>query len=219
MSRSTKADEARPDVADAQGRAAATERTSVPDRVMRSDAKRNREVLIVAAAKAFADRGVDTSLEQIARQAGVGIGTLYRHFPTRHDLIEAVYRQEVEVLCAGGDELLAERPADEALAEWMDRFIRYVAVKRGLVGAMRSVVSADSEIFAYTHKLVVDAVSTLVDAAVAAGTIKPDTDPLDLLRGLSGFCMANDHADWQERAVRLVALLMDGLRYGCPESA
>jgi AcrR family transcriptional regulator len=186
---------------------------------MRSDAKRNREILIVAAAKAFADHGVDTSLEEIARQAGVGIGTLYRHFPTRHDLIEAVYRQEVEILCAGVEELLAERPPDEALAEWMERFVRYVAVKRGLVGAMRSVVSANSEIFAYTHKLVLDAVTTLVDAAVAAGTIKPGTDPVDLLRGLGGFCMVNDQADWQERAVRLVALLMDGLRYGCSKPA
>jgi AcrR family transcriptional regulator len=186
---------------------------------MRSDAKRNRELLIAEAARAFAEHGVDTSLEEIARRAGVGIGTLYRHFPTRHDLIEAVYRQEVEILCGGVDELLAERGADQALAEWMERFIRYVAVKRGLVGAMKSVVSADSEIFAYTHKLVVDAVTKLVDAAVAAGSIKPDTDPLDLLRGLGGFCMNNDQADWQERAVRLVALLMDGLRYGCPKPA
>jgi len=186
---------------------------------LRSDAKRNREILIDTASKVFAERGVDTSLEDIARQAGVGIGTLYRHFPTRHDLIEAVYRQEVEVLCSGIDELLATQPADRALAEWMERFIRHVAVKRGLVGAMKSVVSADSEIFAYTHKLVVDTVTTLVDAAVAAGTIKPDTDPMDLLRGLGGFCQANEQPDWQDRAIRLVALLMDGLRYGCPRSA
>lgn len=188
-------------------------------RSMRSDARRNRERLIAAAAQAFSERGVDTSLEEIARQAGVGIGTLYRHFPTRHELIEAVYRQEVEVLCAGVEELLAERTADNALAEWMERFIRYVAVKRGLVGAMRSVVAADSEIFAYTHKLVVDAVTTLVDAAVTAGTIKAGTDPLDLLRALGGFCSANDQPDWQERAIRLVALLMDGLRYGCSAPA
>ncbi|MGH8963562.1 MAG: TetR/AcrR family transcriptional regulator [Jatrophihabitantaceae bacterium] len=191
----------------------------VAPKAMRSDAKRNREVLIVAAATAFAERGVDTSLEEIARQAGVGIGTLYRHFPTRHDLIEAVYRQEVEILCAGVDELLADRQPDEALAEWMVRFVRYVAIKRGLVGAIKSVVAADSEIFAYTHNLVADSVTKLVDAAVAAGTIKPDTDPLDLLRGLGGFCMANDQPDWQERAVRLVGLLMDGLRYGCAKPA
>jgi AcrR family transcriptional regulator len=186
---------------------------------LRSDAKRNRELLIATAAQAFADHGVETSLEDIARQAGVGIGTLYRHFPTRHDLIEAVYRQEVEILCAGVDQLLAELPPDEALAEWMVRFVRYVAVKRGLVGAMKSVVSADSEVFAYTHKLVTDAIASLVDAAVAAGTIKADTDPLDLLRGLGGFCTANDQEGWQDRAIRLVGLLMDGLRYRAPARA
>lgn len=189
---------------------------AVGGKPLRADAKRNRELLIVVAAAAFADRGVETSLEEIAKQAGVGIGTLYRHFPTRHDLVEAVYRQEVELLCAGVADLLASRPPDQALAEWMQRFIGYAAIKRGLVGAMKSVLSADSEIFAYTHKLVHDAIGSLVDAAVAAGTIRPDADADDLLRGLGGFCMMNDQDGWQDRAARLVLLLMDGLRYGCP---
>ena len=185
-------------------------------KALRSDAKRNRETLIATAAKVFAERGVDSSLEDVAKQAGVGIGTLYRHFPSRHDLIEAVYRQEVEVLCVGVDDLLAAHAPDDALAAWMERFIRYVALKRGLVGAMREVMAADSEIFAYARRLVRDAVATLVDAAITAGTIRPDTDPDDLLSGLGGFCTMGDQEGWQERAVRLVALLMDGLRFGAP---
>ena len=188
----------------------------VSPRSQRADARRNRELLVAAASAAFAERGVDTSLEEIARSAGVGIGTLYRHFPTRYDLVEAVYRNEVELLCGGIDELLAEQPADAALAAWMERFIRYVAVKRGLVGAMKAVVSADAEVFAYTHRLVTDTMGRLVAAAVADGSIRADADPGDLLRGLSGVCMVSDQEGWQERAVRLVALMMDGLRYGAP---
>lgn len=186
-----------------------------PVRPMRSDAKRNRELLIATAATAFGEHGVDTSLEDIARQAGVGIGTLYRHFPTRADLVEAVYRQNVEVLCGGIEELLATRSPDAALAEWMERFIRYVAIKRGLIEVIKSAVSADSEVFAYTHGLITDSITVLVDAAAAAGTIKPDVEPDDVLRGLSGFCLISDHDGWQEQAVRLVEILMDGLRYGC----
>lgn len=190
----------------------------VAARPQRADARRNHDALVGAASTVFAERGVEASLEDVARTAGVGIGTLYRHFPTRHDLIEAVYRNEVERLCAGIDELLAEQPADAALAGWMERFVRYVAVKRGLVGAMKSVMSVDAEVFAYTRALLRETLGRLVEAAVAAGSIRPDADADDLLRGLSGFCMVTDQDGWQERAVRLVELLMDGLRYGAPDS-
>jgi AcrR family transcriptional regulator len=185
---------------------------------VRTDAKRNREQLLVAAADVFAECDASTaSLEEIARRAGVGIGTLYRHFPTRAALIEAVYRHEVELLCGGLDELRERYAPDAALAEWMQRFVGYAAIKRGLMTAMREMLSADSDVFAHCHGLVTQSLSGLVADAVAAGTIRADTDPEDLLRAMSGFCLAGDQVGWQERAQRLVALLMDGLRYGAAQ--
>jgi AcrR family transcriptional regulator len=185
---------------------------------VRTDAKRNREQLLGAAADVFAESDASAaSLEEIARRAGVGIGTLYRHFPTRAALIEAVYRHEVELLCGGLDELREQYAPDAALAEWMQRFVGYAAIKRGMITAMREMLSADSEVFAHCHGVISSALSGLVADAVAAGTIRADTDPEDLLRAMSGFCMAGDQLGWQERAQRLVALLMDGLRYGAAE--
>lgn len=187
---------------------------------MRTDAKRNREQLLVAAADVFAECDASTaSLEEIARRAGVGIGTLYRHFPTRAALIEAVYRHEVELLCSGVAELREQHAPDEALAAWMQRFIGYAAIKRGLMAAMKEMLSADSDVFAHCHGLVTQVMADLVADAVAAGVIRADTDPEDLLRAMSGFCLAGDQAGWQERAQRLVALLMDGLRYRVREDA
>lgn len=183
-------------------------------RPLRADAKRNRDRLVTAAGEVFTERSAETaSLEEIARRAGVGVGTLYRHFPTRGELIEAVYRQEVETLCAGIDKLIAGNPPDVALSLWMERFVRYAARKRGLIDAMRSAVAADSEVFAHTHRLVHEAMAKLVANAVQAGAIRSDADPDDLLRGVSGFCMYGDQEGWQDRAMRLIQLLIDGLRY------
>jgi AcrR family transcriptional regulator len=114
---------------------------------MRSDARENRERLLQAAGEHFAIGGPDVSLEAIARAAGVGIGTLYRHFPTREALIEAVYRNEVDQLCAAADELLAEQPPAQALAEWMERFVAYATTKRGLRGALKSIAGTQSDLF------------------------------------------------------------------------
>src|SRR5262249_53292394 len=139
-----------------------------PVRPMRADAVRNRAELIKVAGAVFAERGVEAPLEDIARQAGVGIGTLYRHFPSRYDLIEAVYRQEVEVLCGGVDQLLADSEPVDALGEWMQRFIGYVAVKRGLIGALKEVLASDSEVFAHSHALLTNSANRLIEAAVAA---------------------------------------------------
>lgn len=183
-------------------------------RAPRSDAVRNRDKLLAAAAETFTGQdAAEASLEAIARSAGVGIGTLYRHFPTRAALIEAVYRNEVELLCADVDQLLAELPPDEAMARWMERFIGYVGVKRGLVTALKELLDAESETFAYCHGLVRGSIQRLVTAAADAGVICAQTEPDDLLRAMSGFCMSQNQSDWQERAVRLVSLLMDGLRY------
>lgn len=187
-------------------------------RVQRADACRNRDRLLAVAAEAFSRCGVEASLENIAKSAEVGIGTLYRHFPTRHALIEAVYRHNVDRLCAGADELRATLPADEALAQWMQRFVGYVASKKGLAAYLKSVVAADSDLFESTHARVRHTIEELVTSAVAAGTIRTDVDAMDVLRALGGVClMAEPGAT--EQGARLAALLMDGLRYqGAPLS-
>jgi AcrR family transcriptional regulator len=190
--------------------AAAAEDAAVPKR---ADARRNHDQILVAAAEVFAERGIEAPLEEIARRAGVGIGTLYRHFPNRDALNEAVYRREVETLCSGIDALLADNPPDVALREWMARFAGYVARKRGMAVALKSALGADNELFTYSHRRIREAIGSLVDAAVAAGTIRPDVDPDDLLRGMSGICMASD-LPGGDRTARLIDLLVDGLRYG-----
>lgn len=183
-------------------------------RPQRADAARNRERLLEVAAEAFSQDGVDASLEGIAKAAGVGVGTLYRHFPTRDALVEAVFRRHVEAVVADADELLATKPAGEALAEWMQRFVGYVAAKRGLANHLKSVLAADSELFTHSHAQLSSAIDRLVAAAVEAGDIRPDADPADVLRVLSGVCLAGDGPGWQEQACRISALLMDGLRFG-----
>jgi AcrR family transcriptional regulator len=188
-------------------------------RPLRADARRNRDALLVAAAAQFAERGVEAPLEEIARQAGVGIGTLYRHFPTRDALIADVYRREVDLLCGGVDELLATLPADEALAQWMRRFVGYVATKRGLAVALKAMVNDNSELFAQSRVHINESMARLVHAAVEAGLVRTDADPEDVLRGMSGFCLFSEQAGWQEQAQRLVTLLVDGLRFGAASSA
>lgn len=188
-------------------------------RPQRADARRNRDHLVATAAALYDARGVDVPLDEIARTAGVGIGTLYRHFPSRDALIEAVYRREVELLTTGVDELLVEHAPDEALAVWMSSFAGYVARKRGMATALKSVLGADSELFAESHDRIVTAITKLLDAAVATGAIGSDVDPKDLLRAMGGICLANDTPDWADRTGRLVNLLVDGLRYGAPRVA
>ena len=193
-------------------------RTAQPDapRSLRADAKRNRDELLARAAEVFAERGADASLEEIARRAQVGIGTLYRHFPSRDALVEAVYRREVQTLCGGVDELLVDHAPDEALASWMRSFAGYVARKRGMTMALKSVLGADNPLFQESHQRLQHAVATLVDAAVASGSIRGDFPPEDLLRALGSICMATDTPGWADRVDRMVDLLIDGLRYGAP---
>lgn len=192
--------------------AATTARTRAP----RADAQRNHESLLGAAAAAYAEKGVDASLEDIARRAGVGIGTLYRHFPTRDALNEAVYRREVEVLCDGVDDLLAEHAPVDALALWMRGFAGYVAKKRGMAMALKSALGPDTTLFTESHRRITAALATLLEQAVESGAIRNDVEPADLLRAMGGICMATDTPDWSERTAGLVDLLVDGLRYGAP---
>jgi len=186
---------------------------------MRADARRNREKLLVAAVELFADAGEDVALEAIAERAGVGIGTLYRHFPTREALAEAAYRNEVQRLCDAAGELLAGHPPDAALAEWMDRFVTYVAAKRSMANMLQSVIaSSDSTLYADARLQMVGAITRLLETAEAAGTIRSDVEPEDVLRLMSGIWLAADGEDWSERARRGLSLVMDGLRYGARES-
>jgi AcrR family transcriptional regulator len=182
----------------------------------RKDAARNHDALLAAATEAYAEKGVDCSLEEIARRAGVGIGTLYRHFPTRDALNEAVYRREVEALCDGAAALQADATPVEALAAWMRSFAGYVARKRGMATALKSALGPDNELFTYSHRRIRAALGQLVGAAVAAGDIRADVDSDDLLRAMSGICMATENQGVPDRVARIVDLLVDGLRYGAP---
>ena len=190
-----------------------THETPAP-KPLRADAQRNRDRLVEVAAAAFAEQGVDASLEEIARQAGVGIGTLYRHFPTREHLVEVVYRREVEALCAAADDLASYHPADMALEQWMQRFVDYIATKRGLAASLRILFNTNSAVFSDMSGRVSLALRQLVDAAVAEGSIRNDVDASDVLHALGGIYSAPDTKDWRDRSRRLVKLLMDGLRFG-----
>ncbi|RAZ72698.1 TetR/AcrR family transcriptional regulator [Mesorhizobium atlanticum] len=181
---------------------------------LRADAQRNRDRLVEVAAQMFASDGVDASLEEIAKRAGVGIGTLYRHFPTREHLVEVVYRREVEGLCHAAEDLAREHPADVALELWMQRFVDYIATKRGLATSLRLLLTTNSTLFSDTSGRVSGAMRSLVQAAAAAGKIRADVDSSDVMHALGGIYSAPNTPDWRERSGRLVKLLMDGLRFG-----
>jgi AcrR family transcriptional regulator len=197
--------------------ATARPEASASQRPLRADAQRNREALLEAASAAFTAKGVDTSLEDVAKRAGVGIGTLYRHFPTRDALIEAAYRRGVEQLCDAADELRATHAGDEALELWMERFVGYVATKRGLAGALKLGDGDHAELFAYVHDRIETAVAALLDAAANTNRVRSDVDPVLIMRALSGICLVGDTAEQQVR--RLISLLMDGLRFGSPANS
>jgi AcrR family transcriptional regulator len=178
-------------------------------RPLRADAQRNRDRLLEVAARAFSHDGPDVTLDAIAREAGVGIGTLYRHFPTREALVDAAYRNELYRLCDSAQRLLKRRPADEALRTWMDRFVDYMTTKRGMGEALRAVIASGGNPFSESRDRLTEAVDTLLRAGAAAGTLRSDVDPHDVLVSLSGSTLATTDA---AQAGRLLDLLMDGLR-------
>jgi AcrR family transcriptional regulator len=181
--------------------------------MLRTDARENREKLLRAAASRFAAEGAGVALESVARTAGVGVGTLYRHFPTREALVEAVYRKEVDALCAYSGELLAELPADAALAAWMERFIAYAATERGLSGALKSVASSQSDLFAATRERLLTAIGALLGAGIATGRLRDDVTADDVLTGMNAvWTIAAEGEQWAARARRVLSLLMDALR-------
>ncbi len=178
----------------------------------RVDGLRNRERLIEVAKQAFAESGPHVSLDEIARRAGVGIGTLYRHFPTRDAIVEAVYRREVAQLAAAATRLLGTMAPAAALHEWMRLFVDYIATKKVMASALGAIVDCGSALYAASGAQIGEAMTLLVDRAVAAGEIRADVDPIDLLRALVGFTLGNSSAGWQASALRLIEILMDGLR-------
>ncbi len=191
-------------------------RTDMP-RSLRADAARNRARLIEVAKAKFREGGADTGLEAIAKVAGVGIGTLYRHFPTRDKLIEAVYRTETRNLAEASSRLSETLPPLEALRAWLRLFVDYIATKQAMSPALTSMVCGTSELYAESGALVKTAIGMLVDRAVAGGDIRLDIEPLDLLRALAGVAGISSAPGWEESAKRLVDILIAGMRIP-PES-
>jgi AcrR family transcriptional regulator len=182
------------------------------ERKPRADAQRNRERILEEAKKAFTRAGSDISLEDVARQAGVGPGTLYRHFPTRDALLESVYRAEVEKLAKEERRLADSMPALDALRAWMLLFVDYIATKKIIAAALNSIVGGPTKLFESSGAQIKEAIQSLVTRAIDSGDIRPDLDPLDLLRALVGVSNVASAPDWQQSARRLVEILLLGSR-------
>jgi len=188
------------------------------DRPVRADAQRNLDALLQAAKTVFVTSGVDAPVREIAEKAGVGVGTVYRHFPQRADLIAAVFRREIDACADAARILAAEHGPGEALARWMQRYAAFIAAKRGLAPALHSGNPTFEPLRAHFEQRVRPALRMLVESAAAAGDVRRDVDPDDILRAVSSLCMSA-HDDRPGHAERMVALLVDGLRYGANLSA
>lgn len=179
----------------------------------RADALRNRDRLLEAARTVFSAGGPEASLEAVAQAAGVGIGTLYRHFPTREALFEAVYRHEVEQLADLAERLKKkDTPPIEALRQWLRSVVKFVATKKGMSAALALVMAKDSDLVSYSSDRLARAIGVLSEQAVAAGEIRSDVSAEDLLRAIVGMCYTHDQPGWQKNVLRLVDVFVDGLR-------
>jgi AcrR family transcriptional regulator len=183
-----------------------------PGPKLRIDAQRNRERILEVAKEAFTRSGADTSLDDIAKQAGVGPGTLYRHFPTREELLVAVYRTEMERLAAAEQKFAATMPPIEALRAWLLMFVDAVAAKQIIAPALNSLVGDPKKAFEASHAQIWEVVRALVKRAIKSGDIRKDLDPVDLLRALIGVANVASSPDWQQSARRLVDILITGSR-------
>jgi AcrR family transcriptional regulator len=180
---------------------------------MRADAQLNHDRLLDAAARSFARDGSEASLKAIAKEAGVGIGTLYRRFPTREMLIEATYRNETTRLGEAAVKLLKKLAPLDALRAWMDRFVDYMATKHGMAEALPAILASEGDLRMETRDLLTEALATLLAAGATAGSIRPDADPNDVLMALGGVTLIAGDPGQHELAGRLLDLLVDGLRY------
>jgi AcrR family transcriptional regulator len=187
-------------------------RSQPVQRKPRADAQRNRARVLEVAKEAFSRFGAEASLDDIAKQAGVGAGTLYRHFPTREALIEAVYRTEVEKLAAAEQRFAETMPPIEALRAWMMLSVDYIAAKKIIAPVLNTLLGGSSKVFESSHTPIWEAIRALVKRAIKSGDIRKDLDPLDLLRALIGVANVATSPDWQQSARRLVDILITGSR-------
>jgi AcrR family transcriptional regulator len=187
------------------------------DQRVRADAQRNIDALLQAALEVFSTSGVDAPVREIADKAGVGIGTVYRHFPQRADLIAAVFRHEIDACADAAPSLAAEYSPGEALARWIQRYAALIATKRGLSAALHSGNPAFDTLPAHFGKRLLPALQTLLDAAVTAGEVRADVEAGDLLNAVANLSH-QAHDEDSDHARRMVALLIDGLRYGARKS-
>lgn len=178
----------------------------------RADSVRNRERVLEAAKVVFAEGGPAGSLEAVARQAGVGVGTLYRHFPIRQALFEAVYRREVEQLVELAEQLGTDLPPLEALRRWMHANVEFVATKKGMSTALAVAVHASSDLTAYSVNRLSRALGPLLQRAADTGMIRDDIGTEDILRTIVGLCYTHDKPGWQGNVHRLVDVFVDGMR-------
>ncbi len=185
---------------------------ATPARKIRADAVRNKEHILAVARDVFTSRGVDVSMNEIAKAAQVGAGTLYRNFPTRDELLAAVYRSEVDKLANTQRKFSAEMPPLEALRAWMLVFVDYIAAKQIITPALNAMVGGAAQIYADTSEVLNDATQTLAKNAVAAGELSADVDPMDMLRAIYGVATTANSSDWPKKARRFVDILIEGAR-------
>lgn len=178
---------------------------------MRADARRNYERIVATAREVFLEHGIEAPLDDIAKRAQVGPGTLYRHFPTRDALIEAVYRTEIEELADSAHTLAKELPPGDAVRAWMREQVRFVVYRAGLAAALKSAIDEDSETFRYCKDKLRTAVATVLEPAQADGTIRADLEPSDLLRLGHGIGASAKYAD-EAGMERLLSVVLDGLK-------
>jgi AcrR family transcriptional regulator len=190
-------------------------RTSTPQKTIRkprADAQRNRERILEVAKQVFTRRGVEVSMDEIAKRSKIGPGTLYRHFPTRDDLLAAVYISQVEKLAKAQKKFSAELPPVEALRAWLLVFIDYIIAKKIIAPALNAMTGGPSRVFQQTNRLMEDAANALASRAVATRDLRPDVDPMDMLRAIYGIASAGSTEDWPEKARRFVEILIQGSR-------
>lgn len=191
----------------------AKEGDMLPTRRMRADARRNEDAVLEAAKAVFITHGVDAPVREIAAKAGVGLGTLYRCFPKRSDLVAAVFRREVDACAAAAAALAAEKPPGDALAMWLKRYTEFIATKRGLAAALHSGGPAFETLPGYFRDSFEPALGLLLKTAADAGEIRAGVDPYDLLRAVGNLSVTSG-AGAADHTQRMVALLIDGLKYG-----
>ena len=188
--------------------------TDVDVRALRADASRNRDTLLAAATRAFASPEAEPSMRAIAREAGVGIATLYRHFPTRESLVDAVYHDQVERLTVGARELLEQLPPAEAMRRWMDLFGDWLMTKHGMIDTLLAMIESGEIALAHTRAELLDVITTILEAGRAAGDLRPDVTAEDIAASLIGIFTVAGKPGQRPQADRLLNLLMDGLRPG-----